>query len=55
MKTIEIVTSAFNEEACLPELFTRLHAVFSNETAYRFHILVSDNGSTDRTWEIISD
>jgi len=55
MKTIEIVTSAFNEEACLPELFTRLNAVFSSETAYKFHILITDNGSTDRTWEIISD
>jgi len=55
MKTVEIVTSAFNEEACLPELFARLNKVFLDETDYKFRILITDNGSTDRTWEIIND
>jgi glycosyltransferase involved in cell wall biosynthesis len=55
MKTsVEVITSAYNEEDCLPELFRRLGEVFSQETDYEFRVLVIDNGSTDSTWEIIS-
>lgn len=53
MKTVDIITSAFNEEDCLPELFVRLHKVFAIETKYSFRILITDNGSTDKTWQII--
>lgn len=53
MKTIEVVTSAFNEEDCLEEFFERLHAVFSNEYQYEFGVIIFDNGSADRTWELI--
>ncbi len=48
MKTsVEVITSAYNEEECLPELFRRLGEVFSQETNYEFRVLVIDNGSTD--------
>ena len=51
--TVDIITSAFNEEECVPELFRRLNEVFNKEKSYQFRILIVDNGSTDNTWEII--
>jgi len=55
MKTIEIITSAYNEEDCLPELFSRLEKVAGTEENYSFRFIVIDNGSSDRTWQIIKD
>jgi dolichol-phosphate mannosyltransferase len=54
MVTIDIITSAYNEEDCLPELFRRIDAVMLSETAYKYRVLVIDNGSYDKTWELIS-
>jgi dolichol-phosphate mannosyltransferase len=51
--TVDIITSAINEEECVPELFRRLNEVFNKEKNYQFRILIVDNGSTDNTWEII--
>lgn len=53
--TVDILTSAYNEEECLPELFTRLDKVFSGEKNYSYRVLVVDNGSLDSTWEIIQN
>ncbi len=55
MKTIDVITSAFNEEECLPELFKRLNVVSESELNYQFRFLIIDNGSSDKTWQIISD
>ena len=38
--TVDIITSAFNEEECVPELFRRLNEVFTKEKSYKFHILI---------------
>lgn len=53
-KTIDIITSAYNEEECLPELFKRLREVANKESTYGFRFIVIDNGSTDSTWSLIS-
>jgi glycosyltransferase involved in cell wall biosynthesis len=55
MKSVDIVTSAFNEEECLPELFRRIDEVFKLETNYVYRIIVADNSSSDNTWEIITE
>jgi glycosyltransferase involved in cell wall biosynthesis len=55
MKTIDVITSAYNEEDCLPELFIRLEKVAEAEENYSFRFIVIDNGSSDRTWQIIKD
>lgn len=54
-KTIDIITSAYNEEDCLPELFNRLDAISQLETNYKFHFIVIDNGSQDSTWSLIKE
>jgi dolichol-phosphate mannosyltransferase len=51
--TVDILTSAYNEEECLPELFKRIDAVFIKEKKYSYRILVIDNSSTDSTWSVI--
>ena len=55
MKTLEIVTSAFNEEECLPELFTRIKKVMESEKDYNWKLTVIDNGSFDNSWKIIKN
>jgi dolichol-phosphate mannosyltransferase len=53
MKSIDVITSAYNEEDCLPELFARLEKVSQLEEQYNFHFIVIDNGSSDDTWKLI--
>jgi len=53
MTSIDFVSSAYNEEDCLPELFKRIYGVMNNEPNYSYRILIIDNGSQDKTWEII--
>jgi len=55
MTTLDIITSAYNEEECLPELFSRIEKVMQSEPAYEYRILVMDNGSFDSSWKIIED
>ena len=54
-KTVDVITSAFNEEECLPELFNRLNAVAGQESEYEFRFIVIDNGSHDKTWDLIKE
>jgi len=55
LTSVDILTSAYNEEECLPELFHRLDLVFLGEENYAYRILIVDNGSEDSTWEIIKE
>ncbi len=52
-KRISVVVAAFNEEGCVEELARRLTAVFDENPAYDFEVIVVENGSTDRTWELL--
>lgn len=53
MTSIDFISSAYNEEECLPELFNRISKVMAQESSYTYRILIIDNGSQDSTWEII--
>ena len=53
MTSIDFVSSAYNEEECLPELFERISTVMRNEPNYTYRIIIIDNGSLDATWRII--
>ena len=52
MPKISIIVPCFNEEAVLPRLFERLGAVAATWQA-DYEILCVDDGSRDRTWEIL--
>lgn len=54
-KIISIVIPAFNEDECLPELVSRLRGVFEVEKEYDFEVVLIDNGSTDRSWDLICE
>jgi polyisoprenyl-phosphate glycosyltransferase len=51
--TIAIVIPVFNEEAVLPELCSRLTAVFDANPDYAWRAVLVDDGSRDRSAEIV--
>ena len=52
-KLITIIVPAYNEEVCIEELARQLTAVFAVNDRYDFETLIIENGSVDRTWEIL--
>jgi len=53
MKSITVLIPAYNEEQVLPALFERLTAFADSESHYSFEFLFVNDGSRDRTLEII--
>ena len=54
-KSVDIVTSGLNEEACIPELYRRICNVMELSPQITWRLIICDNGSTDRTWEVIKE
>jgi len=54
-KFLEIITSAYNEEECIRELFSRIEKVMDAHVNYDWRIIFCDNNSSDRTWELIQE
>ena len=52
-KLISIVIPAYNEEDCIEELARRLQGVFAANAGYDFEAIIVENGSADRTWELL--
>lgn len=52
--TVSIVIPVYNSETSLPELVRRLETVLSSSEVARFEVIFVDDGSRDRSWEIIS-
>ena len=50
-KIINILIPAYNEEACVDELASRLKQLFETEDNFDFEVLIVENGSSDLTWE----
>jgi glycosyltransferase involved in cell wall biosynthesis len=55
MKKISIMIPAYNEEEVLEKLFTRLANLANNTKEYAFEFLFVNDGSRDKTLEIIKD
>jgi len=53
-RSLSVVTAVYNGEAALPELFRRLNEVLPRVATHHEIILVND-GSRDRSWEVISE
>ena len=53
MPTLAVVIPVFNEEAVLPELFTRLAAVFDASAGISWRAVLVDDGSRDRSAELV--
>jgi glycosyltransferase involved in cell wall biosynthesis len=54
-KFISVIIPAYNEEACLEELTSRLKNVFKLEAEYEFEVIIIENGSIDATWDICKE
>ena len=52
MTTVAIVIPVYNEEKALPDSIAKLHAFLSRNLKHQWHIVIADNASTDKTWEI---
>ena len=55
MKKISIIVPAYNEEESLPMLFERVTALIDSIPQYEFEVLFVDDGSKDKTLEIIKE
>lgn len=51
--TLDIISSAYNEEECVEELYSRISAVMAVELDYKWRLILFDNGSSDNTWSLI--
>ena len=55
MKKISIIIPAYNEEEALPYLFERLYKIMEENPKYEFEILFINDGSKDKTLELIKN
>ena len=53
MKKISVVIPAYNEEESLPMLYDRMKKLMENMKNYEFEILFVNDGSKDKTINII--
>lgn len=54
-RKLDIITSAYNEQECIPELYKRIIKVMQSEIEYDWKLTMIDNGSSDSTWNLMSD
>ena len=55
MRKISIIIPAYNEEESLPKLYERLKNIMNQVNDYEFEVLFINDGSKDRTIQIIKD
>ena len=55
MKKITIIVPSYNEEEALPYLYERLNAMMNELNQYEFEVLFVNDGSRDRTLELIKE
>ena len=54
-KKISVLIPAYNEAPVLKTLFARLHTLADNAKDYDFEFLVINDGSRDKTLDIVKD
>jgi glycosyltransferase involved in cell wall biosynthesis len=53
--SLDIVTSTFNEVENISELYLRINRIMTNEPNYSWRLIVCDNFSMDKTWDVINN
>jgi dolichol-phosphate mannosyltransferase len=53
--SLDIVTSTLNEVENIGELYLRINRVMTNEPNYSWRLIVCDNFSMDKTWDVINN
>lgn len=53
LRTLDVITSAYNEEECIEELYNRIAAVMARYNEIAWQLYICDNASTDSTWQHI--
>ena len=51
---ISVVIPLYNEDESIPELYAWIERVMK-EHSYSYEVIFINDGSTDRSWDIISD
>lgn len=54
MRSLDIATSALNEEGNVIELYERIRKVMNSHPEYDWRLIFCDNNSSDKTWGLIS-
>jgi len=52
MTTVSVVIPVYNEERALPDSIAKLRDFLSQNLKHQWHIVIADNASKDKTWEI---
>ena len=52
MTTVAVVIPVYNEEKALPDSVDKLRDFLSQNLNHKWHIVIADNASKDKTWEI---
>ena len=52
MTTVAVVIPVYNEEKALPVSIAKLRDFLSKNLKHQWHIVIADNASKDKTWEI---
>ena len=55
LKSLDILTSALNEEDCIQELYSQLNQVMLHNPNWSWRLIICDNGSKDLTWNKINN
>lgn len=55
LKLISLIIPVYNEENCLNELCTRISKVMDLENSYNFEIVLIENGSIDKSFQIMQE
>lgn len=54
-RSVDVIIPAYNEQDCIQELARRLSSLFDLETTYDWRAIIVENGSADRTWELLQE
>ena len=55
MKKVSIIVPSYNEEEAIPYLYERLNKMMNDLSSYEFEVLFINDGSKDKTLELIKD